>query len=64
MYIKFDRNAGGFRYNYVECYCTKDKRSELCNKLQAKEYGAHKAVELSVQEGNNSIAIKSSDIIF
>ena len=55
-YIELDRDAGkGFRYNYVECFCAEDRRSELCDKLKAKEYGALEAVELSREEGRNII---------
>ena len=55
-YIELDRYAGkGFRHNFVECYCADDRRSELCDKLKAKEYGAHEAVELSREEGRNII---------
>ena len=51
-YIKFDHDVNShFRYNYIECYCSKDKRGDFCKKLRTPKYGAQEAIELSLDQG-------------
>ena len=44
----------------MECFCSQDRRSGLCNKLKAKEYGAHEAEELFTNEGSNIFSVRCS----